>query len=135
MDPILGVEISIEELGEMGFKVGDQVGLDHDGNVYRIDNETWTLIGKKKVKRYGLSQHRLASNPMEKAFSDAWHRLEFNGTPYGEKILSNILSPDNHPVFVEEDTKAVAATVIQWLGSPVGQYFLEQVAKLAKGDD
>ena len=51
MDPILGIQVSIEELDNMGFEIGDQVGLDHDGNVYRIDDGVWTLIGKKKEKQ------------------------------------------------------------------------------------
>lgn len=81
-------------------------------------------------RRYGLCQHRLESNPLEKRFSDEWHKYEGYGDwQYGDRTLSYLLSPydDKSPIFVEEETKHIAATIIQWLGSPIGQGFLREV--------
>jgi hypothetical protein len=73
----------------------------------------------------GKSLHRLSSNPLEKAYHDAW--LEHNDQPYGG-TLAYLLGDGNRPScdFTERDAE-VAATIIQWLGSPVGQRFVEGV--------
>ena len=69
----------------------------------------------------GLHTHRLTDNPEEKRFAEAWN----DQNKYG-RILEYLLSthPNNHPVMVNEQEESIAATVIQWLGSPVGQSFL-----------
>lgn len=84
----------------------------------------------EEMRRYGIHQHRLESSPLEKRFSDAWHKCKYySDQQYGESTLSHILSPyhDNEAIIVEEETKHIAATIIQWLGSPVGQGFLREV--------
>lgn len=70
----------------------------------------------------GINTHRLASNPMEQRFADQWAETNKNN-----EILKYMLDRthgnrgDYVPTPIEEET---AATVIQWLGSPVGQWFL-----------
>ena len=71
----------------------------------------------------GLNSHRLEYNPIENAFAEAWEQQNTIGG-----TLAYLLSgPENVRSDVSERDEAVAATVIQWLGSPVGQCFLEDV--------
>lgn len=73
----------------------------------------------------GINAHRLKSNPKEKAFVDEWAKLN-----EGDKLLKYLLDRTlsnlgNHlPTDLERE---VAVTVIQWLGSAVGQGFLRDV--------
>lgn len=77
------------------------------------------------MKHEGKSTHRLSSNPMEKAFHDAW--LEENTNLHCGILLGQLLGEENRPAEVSDRDALVAATVIQWLGSPVGSGFLQQV--------
>ncbi len=73
----------------------------------------------------GISTHRLAKNPIEQRFADAWAKINQD-----DRMLKYLLDRshsergDYQPSQAEQET---AATVIQWLGSPVGQGFLESV--------
>jgi len=74
----------------------------------------------------GLAQHRFKDNPIEKEFALAWGiKQEFGST------LQYLLSPTNmlHDSTMTQRDATVAATVIQWLGSPVGQSFLRNIEK------
>lgn len=71
----------------------------------------------------GLHTHRFADNPEEQRFSDAWSEW-FVG-----RALDDLLHCGDYQ-WVEpasDREKVVAATVIQWLGSPVGQGFLRDL--------
>jgi hypothetical protein len=66
----------------------------------------------------GLSAARLKREPEEKRFAKAWEEQE--------NLLDYLLATENNkPVTPSYRDKVVAATVVQWLGSPVGQSFLE----------
>lgn len=75
----------------------------------------------------GINAHRLSREPLEKLFADTWAKANRN-----DKILEYILDrlQSNRggypPSEVEQE---VAATVIQWLGSSVGQGFLQDCMK------
>jgi len=75
----------------------------------------------------GLRQHRFKQNPLEWKFAEMWEYLNIKND--GRGVLDYLLAEDiNRPCGEKTDRdKMVAATVIQWLGSPVGQNFLEQV--------
>lgn len=79
-----------------------------------------------KIKHEGLRTYRFKfnDNPMEKVFAEAW--VEMNMVVSGNGLLDHILAEDpNKPKGeVSQRDATVAATVIQWLGSPVGQCFL-----------
>jgi len=80
------------------------------------------------LKHEGLRTHRLNDNPLEKRFADKWREYNYKaGLAHGQ--LAYLLADDpNHPRGeVSERDAQVAATVIQWLGSHVGQCFLESV--------
>lgn len=77
----------------------------------------------------GHSPHRYADNPMEKAFAEAWQGANDTSQPgKSTGMLAYLLSHDQHsPPEPTEAEHKVAATVIQWLGSPVGQHFVREV--------
>ena len=79
------------------------------------------------MRNQGKNIHRLAEYPLERQFADTWDK--FNRDE--QKALEYLLAEDlNWPKDeVTHRDRMVAATVIQWLGSHVGQYFLEQVKK------
>ena len=77
------------------------------------------------VHNVGINYHRLSREPLEKAFADEWR--DFNK---GDKFLRFCLdrSHGNRGDYIPTDVEnEVAATIIQWLGSSVGQSFLEKV--------
>lgn len=83
----------------------------------------------------GLNKHRLrleAGNYDEITFAEAWVRL--NDPDVQTPVLNYILFPEvdqryaKHNVVSDRD-KAIAATVIQWLGTHVGQAFLRDVTE------
>lgn len=64
---------------------------------------------------------RLSQNPLEAAFLKTWNDPRFDLT------LDYIASDrPNECGVVSDRDREIAATVIQWLGSPVGQCFLEE---------
>lgn len=74
-----------------------------------------------------INKHRLnPSNPLEQKFVAEWEKINEEG-----KLLRFLLdrthsNAGNHIPTTEEQETAV--TLIQWLGSPVGQGFLQQCA-------
>lgn len=82
----------------------------------------------KKAYR-GLQEHRYRDNPLEKRFASAWQGA--HGDHPFEDVLRMLLRDQGKPRHKSAEPTArerlVAATVVQWLGSPVGQHFLSQV--------
>lgn len=70
----------------------------------------------------GKNIHRLLREPLEQKFHDEWKNIHQRSN-----TLNYILGDNNEPAVLSERDEMVAATVIQWLGSPVGQGFLETV--------
>ncbi len=79
------------------------------------------------MEHKGLRAYRLSREPLEKAFAEAWE--EENKRAVGHSLLDWLLAEDpNHPKGeVSQRDAAVAATIIQWLGTHVGQSFLRRV--------
>lgn len=92
------------------------------------------LVKKKEpMKHVGLYAHRLRENPEERRFAEEWEKANERGN-----ILAYLLDLKNgsggRPVEVASRDIVVAATVIQWLGSPVGGGFLRDVGyRIAEG--
>lgn len=80
------------------------------------------------MKHQGISPYRFKDNPLERAFAEAWDEHNSRGK---YSTLQYLMSPDcsggNPPTECSDRDRLVAATVIQWLGSPVGQDFLMDV--------
>jgi hypothetical protein len=78
----------------------------------------------------GNSQCRFSQNPLEQRFAEAWDRRNKRANA-GWGVLDYLFAEKNvfpHGEVTERD-RMVAATIIQWLGSPVGQEFLRDVVK------
>lgn len=77
----------------------------------------------------GPNTHRFEDNPEEEAFARAWAKENQESNPYG--LLACLLDPDHtckgRPPRPSDRDIFVAATVIQWLGSPVGRGFLRDL--------
>lgn len=89
-----------------------------------------------KKKWRGKSPWRLASNSLEKEFALAWQRE--NDRPMGGGPLDYILQPERQMIGVRPDVatpeqRSLSCTLIQWLGTPVGQAFLEGVLRTKAG--
>jgi hypothetical protein len=80
------------------------------------------------VKNKGMSAHRLNREPLEKRFATLWEK-ENTRPNNGNGILDFLLAEDKcYPRGeVTDRDRTVAATVIQGLGSLVGQEFLGNV--------
>lgn len=80
------------------------------------------------MRNKGKSQHRFKQNPLEEMYATAWE--EINTDRYGHNTtLDYMLAEDNNRPCgeVTDRDRVVASTVIQWLGSPVGQNFVKDV--------
>jgi hypothetical protein len=72
----------------------------------------------------GLRAYRLKDNPEEKRIAKAWQ--EKNGNLLAH-ILDERPNQGGNPPEPSKRDRVVAATVIQWLGTSVGQGFLEDL--------
>ena len=77
------------------------------------------------MRHRGLHTYRFDSNPNEKVVAKLWDKMQANSY-----TLEYLLSEDNRRVDISKRDMTVAATVIQWLGSPVGQSFLDEVQEV-----
>lgn len=74
-----------------------------------------------KIKHRGISKHRLERNPLEKKFAEEWNKV----APHTLGYLLCGKDRWNHE-YTQRDAE-VAATMIQWLGSPVGESFVRGI--------
>jgi hypothetical protein len=88
----------------------------------------------KKPNYLGLHVYRLRpeqGNPEEKRFADAWSALNEERIGRPASILAWLLHEGDQPGYGAKDPTdrehTVAATVVQWLGSHVGQCFLRDL--------
>ena len=85
-----------------------------------------------KARFTGLHAHRYREHPLERAFAGEWQKL--NDEPRQAvassrsafAYLMDITNQGNPVPPLSKRDWLVAATVIQWLGSPVGQDFLRR---------
>ena len=80
------------------------------------------------IKHEGISRHRLASNPLEALYAEEWEK-EAPGT------LGYLLCGQEKNNDYSERDAQVAATIIQWLGSPVGSVFVYDVLEKQKRNE
>lgn len=82
----------------------------------------------------GNRTHRFKQNPLEKVFSDKWE--EANDKPNnGPGILAWSMGDGQFAGDISQRDATVAASIIQWLGSPVGQRFLLETLASPKAKD
>lgn len=73
-----------------------------------------------KIRYQGKNIHRFNQNPLEKVFAKRWQEL----CESGENLEYLLSGPTNQRLPITDKEQIAANTVVQWLGSPVGQYFL-----------
>lgn len=76
-----------------------------------------------KVKYQGKNTHRYKQNPLELAFAREWQ----GACDTGHNLEYLLSGGTNQRLPVSEQEQVASNTVIQWLGSPVGQSFLATV--------
>ena len=83
------------------------------------------------MKNKGINTNRFRSNPTEKIFAIKWEEIntDVHGKLNNESVLDFIMANESgHPKGeVSNRDREVAASVIQWMGSPIGLMFLKQV--------
>src|SRR5262245_28520044 len=84
------------------------------------------LRGPKMKHHRGLQTHRFKNNPEEKRFADAWLERNKYGNHLAHLLDERSIHGGSPPTPSDRDY-VVAATVVQWLGSPVGQIFLRDL--------
>lgn len=80
------------------------------------------------LKHEGLSTHRLepeADNPREVVFAERWAEYNRSVTGLTGTTLDWLLHAEDNEATTQHEA-TVAATVVQWLGSPVGFAFLTE---------
>lgn len=88
-----------------------------------------------KRKFQGVNVNRLKTNPDERLFAEAWQEENKTDTR-GADVLTHLLHTGHQPASMKLPTKRdyqIAATMIQWLGSPVGNEWVRSV--LARIDE
>jgi len=81
----------------------------------------------------GYSFHRYKREPLEKLFAECWQE-ENTQLAVRNCTLDHLFSGNVDEYYVEiqsNENHKLAATLIQWLGSPVGQGFLAKVIEKA----
>ena len=76
-----------------------------------------------EIKHEGFSTHRLRQNPLEAAYAKAWAEQAPRTLGW---LLKNSSYDTDQADYSARDAQ-VAATMIQWLGSPVGSCFVREV--------
>jgi len=78
-----------------------------------------------KKRHRGMHFNRTKREPLERALAVAWQQQQ---EAHETSTINYLLAKDNHPRDgeVSDRDRLVAATVIQWLGSNVGQRFLAE---------
>lgn len=72
------------------------------------------------MSKRGLHEYRIASNPHEGIAAELWAK---------ERVLPDILGDGTYGgrVIPSDRDQEVAATLMQWLGSPVGRSFVREL--------
>lgn len=80
----------------------------------------------KKINQ-GKNFERTNCHPLEKVFAEEWDKLnsKLNGCDLIDYLM--VETPNEPNGEVTERDRKVAATIIQWLGTSVGQEFLATV--------
>ena len=80
------------------------------------------------IKHEGIRAQRTQHNPLEKRFANEWRkRNKREGLSHGQLDYMLAEDPNKPGGEVTERDAMVAAAVVQWLGTHVGQCFLEDV--------
>lgn len=92
------------------------------------------MIGRVPKNWQGLHPYRYKSNPLERRFAIAYAEHNTVGSANRSALAYLLTEGDQRfPLEPTERDRSIAATVIQWLGSPVGSSFLKNVLRSKEG--
>ena len=98
-------------------------------NLKTKSNNANVLLGEVTLC-VGFNAHRLKEN-------DDYHKKECDFVKAinqemkcNKSTLAQMVNHPEHKEWLEENEQKIVLSVIQWLGTPVGQGFLEKVAKM-----
>ena len=83
-------------------------------------------ITRVKKMYQGMRPYRYKDNPLEKEFALQWQH-ENDRPSNSDSLISWLLTNDNNSAIISDRDRLVAATIIQWLGTPCGKYFLSEI--------
>ena len=87
---------------------------------------------RNQTMNKGINHIRLTNNPLEKRFAEAWAKMnKDNGVL---KFMLDRTHQNRGSHSVAEVENEVAATVIQWLGSHVGECFIRDVMEAHRAE-
>jgi hypothetical protein len=89
------------------------------GRLYNMKTSNSEATAVVRTRHAGLHCQRLLHNPEELRFADEWDNINQRSN-----VLAWLLGHEGDTSEVSDNDCKVAATVIQWLGSPVGRQFL-----------
>lgn len=81
----------------------------------------------KSTKHKGRHTHRFKDNPEERRFAEAWAKDNEQGHTLAYLLDRQHGTGPGKPPEPDDLEREVAATVVQWLGSPMGQCFLRDL--------
>lgn len=88
----------------------------------------------KLPKKYqGLHTYRFKENPDEEKFATVWAEICKLSDDRHLSYLMSLDNDGNEPI--SDRDRLIANTIIQWLGSPCGQYFLKDCGFTKKSLD
>jgi hypothetical protein len=96
--------------------------------VAELEGQLGLPLSEEVAKHVGMHAARTKNNPLEALISTYWSDKQRSGY-----LLSYLLGHDNKQGFVSQRDATVAATLIQWLASDVGQSFLSDFRDIAQG--
>lgn len=90
----------------------------------------------------GFKTYRYESNPCEKAIAEYWKNYVLDqykfspGSCFLERICSRVSSDDKRVVeYLSDKEIKIVSTFVQWLGSPIGKRFVEDIYKIVNIDN
>lgn len=86
-----------------------------------------------QVKHIGRSANRLYREPREAVFAESWKRMNSKQMHNRPEVIDWLLHGDGSQCHARATQKeaTIAATLVQWLGSPVGFGWLENTLRAA----
>lgn len=78
------------------------------------------------IKHRADKDYRFTDNQLEKVFADKWEALNTRVT-MGSCCLEYLMGDGMRPAPITDRDALVAARVVQWLGTHVGECFLAQI--------
>ena len=84
-----------------------------------------------KIKHSGRSPHRLKSNPKERVFLESWQKEQKQNHEL-QWLLCASYDQNVQERDITQEEATCAATLMQWLGSPVGSCWLDETLAKCK---